>query len=170
MVSNLVAFYKGLGTDAAGRTIDDIWRWDHRRLEMVHDFIQWLFPLLEPSRFNPDAPLLTPDDVAAFRADPALQDRVRRSLDVMLAFYGLARSAAAVTRGANFAARAGVWLEATNHNHLRLTRMLLFLRHAGLAAEAAGLMSCLEHIAAQEGSGKITARTLAFWQDAARNT
>ncbi len=169
MMSNLVTFYKGLGTDTAGRTIDEIWGWDHRRLEMVHDFIQWLFPLPEPSRFNPDAPLLTPDDIAAFRADPALRDRGRRSLDVMLEFYGLSRAGTEITRGANFAARANVWLEPANHNHLRLTRILLFLRHAGLGAEAAGLLACLEHIAEHEGAGIVTGRTLSFWRSDARN-
>lgn len=166
---NLLAFYKGLGTDAPGRTIDEMWRWDHRRLEMVHDFIQWLFPLPGPSRFNPDAPLLTPQDIAAFRSDPDLQNRVRRSLDVMLEFYGLTREGAVVKRGANFAARAGAWLEPTNHNHLRLTRILLFLGHAGLRAEVQGLMACLEDIAAREGRDQITTRTLNFWREAARN-
>ena len=77
--SALLAFYSGTGRDSAGRTLTEIWAWDHRRLEMAHDFIQWLFPLPEASRFNPDAPLLTPADAAAFRADADLQARVRRS-------------------------------------------------------------------------------------------
>ena len=101
-MSPLLAFYRGAGPDAAGRTIDEIWAFDHRQLEMVHDFIQWLFPLPEPSRFNPDAPLLTAADMAAFRAAPALRARALRSLDLMLAFYGLARTGAAIERAAGF--------------------------------------------------------------------
>lgn len=162
--SPLLAFYAGEGCDAAGRSITDIWGWDHRRLEMVHDFIQWLFPLPEPSRFNPDAPLLTPTDAAAFRGDPQLQDRVRRSLDLMLDFLDLRREGARVVRGPAFAAGAVHWLEPLNHNHLRLTRIMLFLRHAGLAAEADGLHTCLEDIAAHEGAGKISPRTRDFWR------
>src|SRR5262245_5587601 len=65
-VSRLLDFYRGEGTDAEGRRLDDILAWRDGRLEAVHDFIQWLFPLPEPSRFNPDAPLLTPHDIAAF--------------------------------------------------------------------------------------------------------
>ena len=73
-------------TTAAG-TLDTILSWDDGRLEAVHDYIQWLFPLDEPSRFNPSAPLLTAHDRAAFR-DPELAANLRRALDRMLAFYG----------------------------------------------------------------------------------
>ena len=43
-VDPIVTFYRGEGRDAAGRSISDIWGWDDRRLEAVHDYIQWLFP------------------------------------------------------------------------------------------------------------------------------
>ncbi len=165
--SAILAFYAGSGTDAAGRTIAEIWSWDHRRLEMVHDFIQWLFPLPEPSRFNPDAPSLTAADKTAFRADPLLQERVRRSLDVMLDFLGLVRRNGATLRAAHFSPDMH-WLAPANHNHLRLTRMLLFLGHAGLQAEARALLVCLENIARHEGINKIAPRTLAFWREAVR--
>lgn len=163
-MSRLVTFYRGEGSDTQGRMIGDIWSWDHRRLEMVHDYIQWLFPLPEPSRFNPDAPLLTSSDITAFRGDPAVQDRVRRSLDLMLDFFGLSRAGGVISRGAAFA--TAHWLQPLNHNHLRLTRILLFLGHAGLNAEARALLACLEDIAAQEGRAVIAPRTLAFWRAA----
>ena len=162
--SPLLEFYVGVAPDAAGRMIDEIWSWDHRRLEMVHDFIQWLFPLPDPSRFNPDAPLLSAADSAAFRADTGLQQRVRRSLDLMLTFLGLKREGAAVMRGDHFTQDAAHWLQPANHNHLRLTRIMLFLRHAGLTAEAASLLACLEDIAAHEGADKILPATLVFWR------
>lgn len=162
--SPLLAFYAGEAPDAAGRMIDEIWSWDHRRLEMIHDFIQWLFPLPDPSRFNPDAPLLSPADCAAFRADADLQQRVRRSLDLMLSFLGLRREGAIVMRGTDFTRDAAHWLQPANHNHLRLTRIMLFLRHAGLTPEAASLLACLEDIAAHEGAGKILPGTLVYWR------
>ena len=68
--SPLVRFYRGDAPDARGRTLDDILAWDDEQLEAVHDYIQWLFPLDEPSRFNPDAPLLTPADRVAFLQPP----------------------------------------------------------------------------------------------------
>ena len=69
--SPIVAFYRRGAADDRGRTLDAILAWDDNRLEAVHDYIQWLFPLDEPSRFNPSATLLTPRDRAAFR-EPAL--------------------------------------------------------------------------------------------------
>lgn len=162
-MSDLLDFYRGAGTDAAGRTIGELWSWDAKRLEMTHDFIQWLFPLPEPSRFSPGAPLLMPSDIAAFRSDKALQDRVRRSLDLMLAFYGLERRSNGIGRAARFAASAH-WLQPLNHNHLRLTRIMLFLRHAGLAAEADALLACLLDIAAHEGKSSLSEQTLTFWR------
>lgn len=163
MTSAVLAFYDGSGFDAAGRSIDEVWAWDHRRLEMAHDFIQWLFPTPELSRFNPDAPLLSTGDIKAFRASANLQARARRSLDVMLAFYGLRRDGAVIVRDDNFAQKRH-WLEPLNHNHLRLTRMMIFLRLIGLTEEAGGLLSCLLEIAAHEGRGAISERTLQFWR------
>lgn len=164
MTSQLLAFYDGTGVDAGGRTIDEIWAWDGRRLEMVHDFIQWLFPLRVPSRFNPSAPLLSDADCAAFRGSPDLQARALRSLDLMLAFYGLVRRDGEILRGDGFAARRH-WLEPLNHNHLRLTRILTFLRLVGLTREADALLACLLDIAAHEGRGAFSARTLQFWRE-----
>jgi hypothetical protein len=163
MTSTVLAFYNGTGFDAAGRSMEEIWGWNHRRLEMVHDFIQWLFPTPEPSRFNPEAPRLSADDIKAFRASPALQARARRSLDVMLAFYGLKREHAVIVRDEGFAHKAQ-WLEPLNHNHLRLTRIMIFLRLVGLTAEADGLLTCLLDVAAHEGNAAISERTLQFWR------
>ena len=58
-MSRLTEFYKGTGTDSEGRTIAMIWAYSHNQWEATHDFIQWLFPLPEPSRFNPSAPVLS---------------------------------------------------------------------------------------------------------------
>ncbi len=163
MASDLLNFYRGTGRDGAGRAIGEIWCWDHKRLEMVHDFVQWLFPLPEPSRFNPDAPLLSAADIASFRTEGDLQARAQRSLDLMLEFFGLERKDGAVVRAADFARRAH-WLEPLNHNHLRLTRIMLFLRHVGLTIEADALLACLLDIAANEGEGTVSERTLQFWR------
>ena len=91
--SPLVQFYAGAAADARGRMIAVLWSWDDERLESVHEYIQWLFPLPEPSRFNDGAPLLTRADIAAFAARAELRDNLRRSLGRMLAFYGFALEA-----------------------------------------------------------------------------
>jgi Opioid growth factor receptor (OGFr) conserved region len=167
-MSRLIEFYRGEATDAEGRSLHDLWGWDDDRLEEVHDFIQWLFPLPEPSRFNPDAPLLTPEDVAAFAADPLLRDNLRRSFGRFLAFVGLTRTAAGgVVEGPDFAARVpDVWAF-PNHNWLRITRVLRSLRLLGLAADSEALYERLDALY-RGRQFPIPADTFQYWTEAAR--
>jgi hypothetical protein len=167
----LLRFYRLEGADGRGRTLADIWSWDEARLEDVHDYIQWLFPLPEPSAFNPDAPILTETAIEAFRADGELRQRLVRSLRTMLAFYGLALAtgpdeAPRITPAADFEARSRDWLHAGNHNHLRLTRILTSLRLLGLEDHSRALYRSLAAIA-REHPHAVSATTLAYWQRAA---
>src|ERR1022692_960125 len=118
-MSRLLDFYRGLGTDIEGRLLEDILAWPDDDLEEVHDFIQWLFPLPEPSQYNSDSPLLTNQDIAAFKSDLVLQANLMKSFERILAFLGLALSEGKVADGPNFKARvADVWAS-PNHNWLR---------------------------------------------------
>src|SRR5271170_590862 len=109
-MSRLVDFYRGLTTDTEGRRLEDILVWPDDDLEEIHDFIQWLFPLPEPSQFNPDAPLLSDKDIAAFKSDPLLQANLMKSFERILAFLGLSLSEEKVVDGPSFTARvADVW-------------------------------------------------------------
>ena len=76
-MSRLIEFYRGAAPDSEGRMLADLWAYSDDKMEDVHDFIQWMFPLREASRFNPDAPLVTDADVEAFRADPAIRESLR---------------------------------------------------------------------------------------------
>lgn len=144
-MSRLVNFYRGESTDSEGRFLKELWGWTDDELEAVHDFIQWMFPLPEPSQFNPDAPLLTEEDIAAFRRDPVLPANLRRSFERFLTFLGLSLTAnGQVVEGANLTARArDVW-SYPNHNWLRITRVLRCLRLLGLEAEALALYGRLK--------------------------
>jgi hypothetical protein len=169
-IDPLLRFYRLEGGDARGRLLSEIWTWDAARLERVHDYIQWLFPLPQPSAFNPDAPILTADAVRAFRGDDPLRHRLLRSLTTMLAFYGLVLSTDAAGRphvgaAADFAAKATGWLHAGNHNHLRLTRILTSLRLLGLEAHSEALYLRLAAIAGDHPHA-VSATTLAYWERA----
>ena len=59
VASPIVMFLEGEGTDAHGRTVFEVVAMDDIALDRTHDFIQWLFPLPEPSTAVPDT------DVAA---------------------------------------------------------------------------------------------------------
>ena len=166
----VVAFYRDGARDDRGRTLFEILAWPDDDLEDIHDFIQWLFPLPEPSGANPAAPMLDAAAIAAFRATPVMRDRLRQALDRMLHFYGLAwdqqSPAPAIVRAPSFRDRAENWLRPMNHNHLRLTRILRSTLLLGLEAESKALFGALNAIY-REFPSRISARTHAFWSDAA---
>lgn len=111
-MSAIVDFLKGAGTDGAGRTVFEVVAMSDRDLEDVHDFIQWLFPLSEPSGANRRAPVLEPGDVDAIHASGLAQIAL----------------AAATDRMAHFYLRNSHWLVDHDHNHLRITRIIKSLR------------------------------------------
>jgi len=165
----IVPFYSGQASDNRGRSLKDIQRWPDDRLEAVHDYIQWMFPLREPSAFNPEAPLLDDETIQAFRSRPNLQENLRASFTRILKFYGLDLVSVPrleVKQAANFAERSGNWLTPHNHNHLRITRILKSLRTLGLEKEAEAFFERLAKIHLSGGRA-ITAETFRFWRSAA---
>jgi hypothetical protein len=167
----IVDFYTGEGQDSARRTIDEIWTWDRKRLESTHDYIQWLFPTRTKSTFHPEAPVLNDAQVRRFRESSELQQRVVRSLDLMLDFYGLRRSTRAdgalqIVPSAEFSSRSD-WLQRGDHNHLRLTRIITSLRLVGLATHSRALYDCVNTLGRTEPNG-ISRETLEYWASAAR--
>jgi hypothetical protein len=169
-VEPIVEFYRGTGTDHRGRSIEDIWSFSFAELESVHDFIQWLFPTVQPSAFNPSAPVLDERSIAELRATADLADRVRRSLDVMLAFYGLERSwddgIVAIRPASTIDDRGPRWWGAGNHNHLRLTRIIDSLRLLGSEEDAHMLERCLQDVHRRYRTG-ISETTARYWAAAA---
>jgi Opioid growth factor receptor (OGFr) conserved region len=166
----LTRFFGG-GSDDDGRTFDEILGWEDTRLEMVHDYIQWIFPLPERSGANPWAPVLDAAAIAAIRGSAEMQRRPRAAFLRMLAFYGFVlEEGDRVVEGPRFAAASRNWLHPGNHNHLRLTRMLRSLRVLGLEHEARMLWEMLRSLYEREsaaGRRTITAETFAFWERAA---
>lgn len=111
-VSAIVDFLEGGGPDSAGRGIDEVLRFGLGALESRHDFIQWLFPLQEPSAAMPGSPVLDAEDVAAIKASLRAQAHLMAACDRMDWFYG----------------QTDHWLRPQNHNHLRITRIIKSLR------------------------------------------
>lgn len=165
----IVAFYSHEATDDRGRSLRQIWGWDHGRLEGVHDYVQWLFPLREPSAVNYTAPLITDNTVAGFAGNAALRDNLKRSFELMLDFYGLAlvdqEHGLAVVPTPSFEKRSRTWLMPGNHNHLRLTRILRSVRTLGLSDCAVALFDRLVVIY-REVPGAISSTTFQYWQRA----
>jgi len=121
---SLIDFYLGKAGDHKGRTIETIWQLSHFWLEHTHDYIQWLFPIPEPGRFNAFAHCLDYAASACFKETPELQARQRRSLDMMLDFFGLQRHDFEIIAAPELNLKDHIWLKTDGHNHLRITRMI----------------------------------------------
>lgn len=158
----LLAFYRGEGSTPSGYTFQTVLGWPDAEWEYVHDFIQWMFPNDVPSAFNPDAPLLTPELVKLWAADPQLRDNLEAAFSRWLRFVGVERD-----NGGNFRFAAspnlGVW-GSRNHNWLRITRVLKCLRLLHRGDDAKRLFAFLETVVAPRFW--IDATTLHFWRDA----
>jgi hypothetical protein len=167
--SALVAFYRGEGRDHRGRTLSDIHAFDFSELEFNHDYIQWLFPLPEPSGANASAPLLSKADIASFDSDDSLRTALLQSFELMLIFLGLeltdAQGAVSVQRAHHFDERRQAWLHAGNHNFLRISRILRSLTLLGCSRHATALLECLEEIY-RKNPETIGETTAGYWRRA----
>lgn len=165
----ILRFYLGEGRDNAGRTILDVLRFDDHELEYHHDFIQWLFPLETRSGANPLAPTLTKTEIDSFQVQPVLRERLQQAFERMLRFYGLELvslgDSLTVQKSSNWQERAVNWLSPRNHNHLRITRILISLRTLGLPELATAFYDALERINS-EAQDMITPVTFRFWTNA----
>lgn len=166
----IVAFYLGQGPDSKRRMIEDIWAWNYEQLEDVHDYIQWLFPLKQRSRYNPDAPILDEGVIRAFRTNEQLKERLLKSLKVMLKFYGLrcnerGNADIEIAKSDEYQERKLNWIEESNHNYLRITRILTSLTILGLESYALAFFQALDRIY-QEEKENIGNHTYAFWKSA----
>ena len=108
----IVGFLEGKTPDHRGRSLAMLLQQTDHQAEATHDYIQWLFPLDEPSRSVNGAPVLTELDI----------DEIKESI---LAQGNLAKSASWFL---GFLERNNHWITKYNHNHLRITRVIKSLR------------------------------------------
>ncbi|KAJ8016257.1 hypothetical protein DPEC_G00005330 [Dallia pectoralis] len=108
------------------------WKTDYKKLERVHSYIQWLFPLREPG-VNYMACELTRKEILAFRESEEAKKRLVESYELMLGFYGIQlvnKETGEVKRAENWRERFAN-LEKNMHNNLRITRILKSLGELG---------------------------------------
>ena len=149
MTSRLVAFLEGSGTDTGSRRLSDIWQFDDDEIDYTHDFIQWMFPLREASGANFNAPTLAASDVETIQSSMQCRQNLEKSATWILAFLE----------------RTEEIFQYTNHNHLRVTRIIKSLRllHSDQQAEQFK-QAVLAMIQAREA--RINPITVAFWLEA----
>jgi hypothetical protein len=149
MAGPLHAFLTGTGRDGRERLAIDVLGFSDQRLEEVHDYIQWLFPLPTRSGAQPGAPVLTQAEIEAIRADQSAQDTLAKATERMLLFYQDTRW----------------WLTSYDHNHLRITRIIRSLRILTGREDAQRFYKAILDLNDAAGS-PVNARSLEFWADA----
>ncbi len=164
--SEIQMFYRGVARDNVGRHVNDIWRFDFEEIEWTHDFIQWLFPLMDKSIFNSNSPTLTLEDVQAFKNDPDLQKSILFSLDFILPFFGFRRRKNIIELDESFDERSEEWHWEDSHHHLRLTRIIKSLDLFGHRLLAESLRSILLELADGADTDRVSPATITIWHSA----
>ncbi len=151
-MSAITAFYSNKGHDHQGRTITDLLTHKREWYEGCHDWVQWLFPSREPSNYCAEAPLLNQNDVEFLkeRKDKGVSSNINIAVCVFLDFLGLQCSfnkgdlnTIEVTSNKALKKRHAIWMDALNHNHLRITRFLAFLSIIGYREAAVRILNTM---------------------------
>jgi len=160
-MSKITEFYDETGVDCDGRKLSDIWLEDDEYFEYCHNYIQWLFPLPEVSNFNPDAPLLTEDDIKICKVNPIIQINLHYSFLRYMRFFGLGYVAGEVVQTEAF---EPILFKIANHNWFRITRVLRSCRLLGLEKEAVAFYKFLKKI--HEENGWVSDNSFSYWKEA----
>ncbi|KAF8229690.1 hypothetical protein L208DRAFT_1401682 [Tricholoma matsutake] len=110
------------------------WFGRYKTLESKHGFIQWLFPIRDGQGMNYESQALQPHEITSMRSNTVILERIIKSYDMMLDFYGMRLVSAKMgllDRSEDFSDRYKN-LVYSGHNYLRISRILKCLSEFGL--------------------------------------
>ena len=142
----IVGFLEGKLPDHRGRILAMLLQQTDHQAETTHDYIQWLFPLDEPSLSVNGAPVLTELEIDEIRGSSLAQANLARSARWFLGFLQ----------------RNNHWITKYNHNHLRITRVIKSLRLLA-SDEAADEFKDKVLVLAGDNLNLIDQRARNFW-------
>lgn len=121
----LYAFLKGEGKDINGRTFESVMGFNNLKMEIIHNYIQSLFPTDEPSAYHKSV-VLTPELIETMKNDSVVLGNLQRAFNKMMDFYGFIPDDKGNIRlvSPNLKKALKTWLKPNNHNFLRITRIL----------------------------------------------
>lgn len=158
-MSKITTFYQLAGTDSEGRTLEELWQMSDEELMHQHDVIQWLFPLGEESRFNPDALLLTAIDIKIFQKSDEMRSHLATSFHRFMKVVGVVYEEGELRHISDL---TYVWLT-PNHNWLRFTRIIRSLMILGQPELARMFLRFCEETVANVPEAK---ESLEYWRAA----
>ena len=118
-------FVEGRGVDAAGRTIEDYFKFDADKWEECHNHVQWAFPSHIMSRFNLEAPVVDMEDFS-HRLSAQGHVNIKRLMGNYLTSLGWFEDKGGWHADLKHE-RAELWLTPYNHNYQRISRLLNLL-------------------------------------------
>lgn len=146
---DVVDFYNGIPNGNIPYNIEDIFNFGDQSWEGCHDFVQWIFPLMEPSNHNPNAPvIISPETYFQLNKHHVVSmvENYCSFLGIVLYPYNYDESSPILHYP-----RIQEWWQDGNHNLLRITRLLKFLKHSKMYYEFNELKKFLDIIASRIG-------------------
>ena len=144
----ILDFLIGEQPDTYNRYLADIWKMPDEDIESVHNFIQWTFPLNERSGAVPNSPILTQQEIIDIKKSEIAKQNIKKSADWFL----------------DFLTRNSYWICQSNHNHLRITRVIKSLRLIHSNEEAENFKNNLMNLI-KGNENKINPISLEFWKN-----
>ena len=124
----ILNFLNGIGVDFKNRSVDDFLECSDEEIEKCHDRIQYAFPLHEESDHAHTYPVITPQIAEMVKKDSEAINNLKKLTDRMKKFYAI---------GEYYDKdRQRKWCKPSDHNLLRITRIIRSLRLFGLEKEA----------------------------------
>lgn len=163
-VPSILDFYRDEKENDRGMNLELIWGASHHWLENDHYYIQWLFPTNRQSGPNATAPMTNSETIKAFKSSPELQEKMIKSFNVMLKFFGLKWENDQVEYASNFKRASQNWIYDHKHNFLRITRILTSLRLHGLGKYADAFYTRLFDI--NKNHGNAIGSSFQYWSTA----
>lgn len=141
-----IDFYSGKIKNCNGYFIDDILHFSDNQLEIIHNYIQWIFPTTEKSKFNKDAPIMTNEIINNFKNNSKCKENMLKCFKRMLNFYGLKLEDKNVIKNIDYKEMSYDWIYIHLHNHMRITRILKSLNLFGFKEEHDAFLKILKKI------------------------
>ena len=156
---DLIRFFRNEESDGRGRYHKDILLFDEDLIEYKHDFIQWIFPTIEKSRFHPDAPTIDEGFKERFQEDELVKSNYCKSYQLYLNYIGFHCELGEIN-----CIQSGRIYELPYHNYLRITRMLNSLNQVGNNSCSAKVYEAIRKEIKPNSYG-IYENTLNYWKE-----
>lgn len=111
-MSELIKFFNDESHHPTYGSYTDIVERDDEFWETTHDFIQWIFPINEPSRFNQKAPVIDQSSIRQLLESDKTKQKLSLGTD----------------RYKSFLRANDNWRFGYDHNHMRISRVIKCLR------------------------------------------